>query len=154
MNPFRLTCLSLLLSAALPALATVTVSFPSQMYTDIGPPGRESDDVKNELARHLQSLDAKYLASGDNLWIEVIDVDLAGNRTMGRYDIRVSRGKSDFPTVVVRYKLERGGKTTSGEDTLTDSSYQQSMTMQGSSSALYHEKRLLEGWFKERFARR
>jgi hypothetical protein len=72
---------------------------------------------------------------------------------MGRHDVRVTRGNSDFPTIVVRYKLDRGGQTTTGEDTLRNTSYSFSMTQKGSSEPFYYEKQLLEGWFKDRFAR-
>jgi len=152
MNPFRFCYLPILLFAAFPAFANVTVSFPSPTYTDIGPPGHERDDVKNELARHIQALEAKYGSPSDNLWIEVVDVDLAGNRSGGRHDVRVTRGNSDFPQIVVRYKLDRGGQLKTGEDTLRDVSYSFSMTKKGSSEPLYYEKQLLENWFKDRFA--
>jgi len=144
------------LLAALPALATVTVSFPSPSYTDIGRYGsKEADEVKNDLARHIHALDAKYLKPGDNLWVEVIDVDLAGDRVVtGMRDYRVTRGKSDIPTIVVRYRLERDGKSTSGEDTLKELGYQQStLQVNAASESLHYEKRLLDNWFKERFAR-
>ena len=144
------------LAAALPAFAGVTVSFPSPTYTDIGRSGsKEAEDVKNELARHIHTLDAKYLKAGDNLWVEVVDVDLAGNRVVtGKRDYRVARGASDIPMIVVRYRLERDGKASTGEDTLRELAYQQSsLQVTSSSEPLHYEKRLLEGWFKDRFAR-
>lgn len=153
MNPFRPCFLATLLAAAFPALATVTVSFPSLTYSDLGPPGHDRDEVKNELARYIQELDARYLTPADNLWVDVLDVDLAGNRNMGRHDIRVSRGNSDFPTMVVRYKLERDGKTLAGEDTLSNAFYQNSMVLKSGSTPYFSEKRMLEDWFKGRFAR-
>jgi hypothetical protein len=154
-NPIRIALATGLL-AALPAVATVTVSFPSPTYADIGRHGsKEADDVKNDLARHIHALDAKYLKPGDNLWVEVIEVDLAGDRVVtGMRDYRVTRGKSDIPTIVVRYRLERDGKTTSGEDTLRELGYQQStLQVNAASESLHYEKRLLDNWFKERFAR-
>jgi hypothetical protein len=154
MKPISSRCFALLLAVAFPAMATVTVSFPSLTYSDLGPPGKDRDDVKNELATYLHVLDAKYLKASDNLWVEVVDVDLAGDRVPGRHDVRVARGKSDIPTIVVRYKLERDGKTLAGEDTLSNATYQQStMTLQASSTPYYYEKRMLEDWFRERFAR-
>ena len=154
-TPIRIALATALL-AALPALAAVTVSFPSPSYTDIGRNGsKEADDVKNDLARHIHSLDAKYLKPGDNLWVEVVDVDLAGDRIVtGARDYRVTRGKSDIPLIVVRYRLERDGRTTSGEDTLKELGYQQStLQVNSATEPLHYEKRMLEGWFKERFAR-
>ena len=156
MNAPTRIALAAVLAAALPAAATVTVSFPSPSYTDIGRHNsKEADEVKNELARHIHTLDAKYLKPGDNLWVEVIDVDLAGDRVVtGARDYRVSRGKSDIPMIVVRYRLERDGKTTNGEDTLKELGYQQStLQVNSGTEPLHYEKRLLDGWFKERFAR-
>ena len=156
MNKPARYALATVLAAALPALATVTVSFPSPTYTDIGRHGsKEADDVKNELARYIHTLDAKYLKAGDNLWVDVVDVDLAGNRIVtGARDYRVARGSSDIPMIRVRYRLEREGKVSTGEDTLKELGYQQStLQVNSSSETLHYEKRMLEGWFKERFAR-
>ena len=146
--------LSLLLLAAFPAAATVTVSFPSATYTDIGPHGADGDEVKNELARYLHVLDARYLPPADNLWIEVLDVDLAGRlHPTSRGEIRVASGQADWPRIKVRYRLERNGKATSGEDTVSDPSYLWFPSRARPSESMPHEKRMLEAWFRERFAR-
>jgi hypothetical protein len=140
--------------AALPAVATVTVSFPSAWYTDIGIGGsKEADDIKNELARYIHTLDEKYLKPEDSLWVDVIDVDLAGEPlSRGPRDRRVLRGGADFPVIVVRYRLDRGGKISSGEDRLREMGYfQSSLRINSSNESLYYEKRLLERWFRERF---
>jgi hypothetical protein len=151
MNPrFAPICLAILTLAAFPALAAVTVSFPSGYYTDIGRPGSvDADNAKRDIARILESLDARYLAPGD-----VIDVDLAGDRIYsGAREFRVAKGKSDFPRFVLRYRLERDGKVSAGEDTVDEVNYLQSMSKLGSAESMYHEKLLLENWFKARFAR-
>jgi len=156
MNKSLRFAVATLAAAGLPALAAVTVSFPSPSYTDIGRHGsREAEDVKNELARYIHALDAKYNKAGDSLWVEVVDVDLAGNRIVtGARDYRVARGASDIPMIVVRYRLERDGKVSTGEDTLKDLGYQQStLQVNSATESLHYEKRLLEGWFKERFSR-
>ena len=147
-------CFAILLAAALPAAGAVTVSFPSSSYTDIGPPGAEVDEVKNELARYLHALDARYLAPTDNLWIEIVDVDLAGRlQPTSRGEIRVARGQADWPRIKVRYRFERGGKTTAGEDMVSDPSYLWFPSRARPSESMPHEKRMLEAWFREKFAR-
>lgn len=154
MNPFRFAPALALAALALPAAATVTVSFPSHRYTDIGSTTAESEEVKNELARYFHALDARYLSAQDSLWIEVVDVDLAGNRqSIGGREIRVARGNADFPKITVRYRLERGGRVTSAEETLADSSYLWFPSRHRTEQTLPHEKRMLEAWFRERFAR-
>ena len=153
-TPIRIALAAAVL-AALPAVAGVTVSFPSLTYTDIGWNGsKEAEDVKNELARYIHALDAKYLKPEDNLWVEVIDVDLAGEViSRGPRDRRIVRGGADFPVIVVRYRLERGGKVSNGEDRLKNMAYQQStLRVNADNESLHYEKRLLEQWFRERFA--
>ena len=145
----------LLVAAAMPAGAAVTVTFGPGPYSDMGPVGAEREKVKDELARHLQALGARYLAPQDNLRVEVLDVDLAGELQLSRggRDVRVARGKADFPRIKVRYTLEAGAKSASGEETISDSSYLWFPARGRESEALYHEKRLLDAWFKEHFAR-
>ena len=153
MTRFALPFLAAALAAALPAAAGVTISFPSPTYSDIGAPGIDADRTKNDLARHLQSLGAKYLAPNEDLWIDVIDVDLAGDRTMGRHDLRVTRGTSDFPRMTLRYKLSGPERSKNGQDDIGDSSYQWFPSRARTPEPLESEKRLLEEWFKQRFAR-
>lgn len=143
-----------LLVCSLPVAASVTVSFPSPVYSDIGT-GPDAEGVKNELARYLHTLDSRYLSAQDNLWIDVLDVTLAGERRFvnGR-EIRVMRGSADFPRIKLRYTLERAGKTTTGEDFLSDSAYLWMPSRYHTANiSLPYEKRMLEEWFKERFAR-
>ena len=149
--PLKLAALAL--AAALPASAAVTVSFPSPTYSDIGAPGFDADSVKNDIARHLQALGGKYLEPAEDLWIEVMDVDLAGERTHGRYDLRVARGNSDFPRMTLRYKLSGPQRNASGEDSIGDSSYLWFPSRARQPERLDSEKRMLDDWFKQRFAR-
>jgi len=151
MTRIALKFAALALAAGLPAAAAVTVSFPSPTYSDIGPPGYEADSVKNDLARHLQALGGKYLEPNEELWIDVIDVNLAGERTYGRHDVRVSRGNSDFPKMTLRYKLT-GPRNSSGEDSIGDSSYLWFPSRARQPERLDSEKRMLEDWFKQRFS--
>lgn len=145
-----------LLVAAMPAGAAVTVTFGPGPFSDIGPAGAEEEKVKDEIARHLQALGSRYLAPQDNLRIEVLDVDLAGEVELSRSnsrDIRILRGKADFPRFKLRYALEAGAKSASGEDTISDPSYLWFPARGRESESLHHEKRLLDSWFKEHFAR-
>jgi len=153
MTRFPLQLAAVALAVALPASAAVTVSFPSPTYSDIGAPGYDADSVKNDLARHLQALGGKYLGPNEDLWIDVIDVDLAGERTHGRYDLRVARGNSDFPRMTLRYKLSGPQRNASGEDSIGDSSYLWFPSRARQPERLDSEKRMLDDWFKQRFAR-
>lgn len=146
---------AMLLVAAMPAGAAVTVTFGPGPYSDIGHAGAETEKVKDDLARHLQGLGSRYLAPQDNLRIEVLDVDLAGEVQLSRSgrEIRVARGGADFPRIRLRYSLDAGAKSASAEETISDTSYLWFPARGRESESLYHEKRLLDSWFKEHFAR-
>ena len=149
--------LAVLLVAAFPAAAAVTVSYPSQDYADIGAPGYDAEDVKEELARHLQLLGARYLSPQDQLRVDILDVDLAGERELasraGR-EIRVLRGRADFPRITLRYDLQ-GARSLRGEETLADTAYLWNPPRYTARVAetLYYEKRMLEHWFRNRCGR-
>jgi len=146
------SCVILLAAGAFGAQAAVTVSFPSPMYTDIGPPGPQRDVVKNELAKFVHALDAKYLKPGDELWLEFIDADLAGNPEWVRgRELRVSRGSADWPQFTLRFRLQRDGKVVTGEDRIGDMAYQWHPNYAARQDPYFAEKRLLEDWFRKRF---
>ena len=101
-NPIAIAAAALALACALPAYAAgpVDVSFlPDwRQYTD---PGRDpADAVRNEetLARHLQSLGTRWLAEGQQLKIDVLDVDLSGSLRPARRaaidEVRISRRRT------------------------------------------------------------
>jgi hypothetical protein len=155
MRPRFLKLLPVVAVAALPASAAVVVSFPNppHQYTDVGTPGAETDQTFSTIAQHLQRLGARYLPKSQSLRVEVLDVDLAGDLRRGAMrEVRVVRGTSDFPRVTLRYTLEEGGRTLqSREETISDSSYLWFPGKVRESESLYHEKQLLERWFKDRF---
>ena len=154
--PKRSALFTLACALALPAAAAVTVNFTNpDRFTDIGGYGVEAQQNMDALARHLQALGARYLSPGQDLRVEVLNVDLAGEkRFVGTQEIRIARGQADWPRIKLRYAVEAGGKTiASGEDDLSDPFYLQFPQKLRSNDALAHEKRLLENWFRDRFAR-
>jgi hypothetical protein len=100
-------------------------------------------------------LGERYLPRDESLAIEVLDVDLAGRVrwTPGARPIRVVNDRGDSPYMKVRYTLTSGGKVLdSREESVTDTSF---LTYRGyaySNETLAYEKRMLERWFRERFA--
>lgn len=147
------------LAAATPALADVQVTFTSpESYRDAAPRRgsgtRERDHVLKRLEAYMQKLGERYLAVGETLHVEVLDLDLAGREEWWHapYDLRVLRDIT-APSMKVRYTLLRGGETVaSGEERITDRHY----LMGGSSlgldnDALRYEKEMLRDWFRRRF---
>jgi len=162
-NRMVMVAAALAAMCALPAHAAgvVEVSFladPHQ-YSD---PGRDPTDAeRNEqiLARHLQALGARWLPDGQQLKIDVLDLNLAGELRPARRaavdQVRIARGGADVPQIKVRYTLSEGGRVLmSGEETVSDLDYLRHGTDIGLWEPLRNEKRMLDSWFKARIVDR
>ena len=153
-------CLSAALLAAVPAArAEVTVAFTApEKFVDAGL-RRHNGPQARELAlriirAQLVALGARYLKPNQNLAIEVLDVDLAGELEWwhGTYDIRYLRDHT-WPRIKLRYTLEEGGQTVRGaEETVSDPSYQMNIVAMRSGDIMPHEKEMLARWLRSRFA--
>ena len=123
-----------------------------EKFTDAGRYRNEADATLKTLESHLQDLGKEYLPANENLAIEILDVDLAGEeRFHGTQDIRIQRGRADWPSIRLRYTLERDGhKEPSREEMVSDMNYQW-RRLPNSTEALGYEKRMLEEWFRKRF---
>ncbi|MDO9596546.1 MAG: DUF3016 domain-containing protein [Azoarcus sp.] len=138
---------------------TATVDFIApEHYTDSGYGDRESAENLRALAGHLQRLAGKSLAANEVLHVDIIDIDLAGHvRRIGRHleEVRVIDGRTDWPTIMLRYRLERGGMTVlEGEESLSDMSYFLKLNTYPPSEILRHEKALLDQWLDTRILKR
>ena len=153
----RTLLLSVLLTVACAAAAgTVEVSFVNPAsYIDAGRAPWDKDANLQVLQRHLQSLGQRLLPANQVLKIELLDVDLAGDlqpRIRGE-DVRVLRGKADFPRIHLKYTLEADGVAHgSGTEWVTDLNYARGgLSTRHDADTLYYEKRMLDAWFKARF---
>ncbi|MEQ1518496.1 MAG: DUF3016 domain-containing protein [Usitatibacteraceae bacterium] len=139
--------------AAAQAGAAVTVTFTKpEAYVDMPFPTWEKEQIMKELRQHFDKL-GKQLPADQDLKVDVLDIDLAGEiepRSRGTHDIRVMRGRADWPTMQIRYSLESQGKVLrSGEDRINDMNYlQNGINKYSSNEPLRYEKRMLDTWFK------
>lgn len=134
------------------AIATVTVTFTRpEGYTDMPFAPWDRDRVMKELQTHFDKLGAK-LPQGQDLKVEVLDIDLAGRiEPQLRYgnDIRVLKGRADWPAIALRYSVESQGKVLgSGEARIDDKSYLDHFNRYSANEPLRYEKRMLDEWFK------
>ena len=154
----------LLLAAALPAFAggTATVTFVApEAFTDAGyarerPTERDLAALQRDLEAHFQKLAGRYLADGEMLVIEVLDVDLAGRFEPAArlHDVRIVRD-IDWPRMRLRYTLSRVGLADpSVEERVSDRSFLMSINPYGSGDRLRYEKGMLDDWFRQRFGKR
>jgi hypothetical protein len=134
----------------------VTVSFVEpDRFADLG--DRVIDEPRNlkTLEAWFKTTGARYLAKGQTLRIEVVDVDLAGQMKPGRTlnDLRVVSGQADWPSIQLRYVLEAGGQTlSSGDERLSDLNYLGYAGRLQPGDPLRYEKKMIDDWFKARFA--
>jgi hypothetical protein len=152
-----LTVALALLAAAAAAQAggTVNVSFvePDKFY-DAGNNQFDRPTNLKTIESFLQDLGKRYLADGQVLDVEVLNVDLAGySRPTRNGDLRIVRGGADWPSFQVRYKLAGAGQALKqGEERIADLNYTGHIASYGNRDPLRYEKQMLDGWFRARFS--
>lgn len=143
------------LATAAQAAGTVTVSFVKpETFTDVKDGALSKDRQLEALKRHLEQAAAPYVADGQTLKIEVLDVDLAGEiRPSARAnDLRVLKGSADWPRIQLRYTLESPGQATrSGQARVQDMAYLMHGATLPNTEPLAYERRMLDEWFKAEF---
>ena len=118
-------------------------------YTDAGRSSVDRERVLTNLGAHLQKLGAQ-LPDGHLLKLTVTDLDLAGEiEPFSWHDVRVLRGRADWPQMSLRYTLTADGRTLkSGDARLQDMSYMFSAPANLRQEDLGYEKRMVDQWFK------
>ena len=152
----------LLALAAGAASADVTVNYVQpDRFSDLPFASWEREAVLKDLTQHFAKLGAQ-LPPGQNLRIDVLDVDLAGREYPGRAgrDLRVVK-QIAWPRMDLRFTVEQNGQVVrSGEAQLRDMAFMDHIRSYRDSDSLSHEKRMIDDWFystivpRERAARR
>lgn len=154
MRPMPRTVLAavvaLLASSAALAEVTVTYTKPDD-YTDLARGEYDRERVLKQFTDYFATLEKK-LPAGENLKIDVLDIDLAGRMYPRRNgdEIRVLNGGADWPRMHLRYTLEKDGQVLrSGDDNIANMNYQQSRSSYFDSDPLRYEKQMLDDWFNK-----
>ncbi|MBD8529639.1 MULTISPECIES: DUF3016 domain-containing protein [unclassified Massilia] len=150
-NVIRTLAVSGLLAlAAGSASADVTVNYIEQeRFSDLPFTPWERESVLKELTGHFAKLGAK-LPPGQNLRIDVRDVDLAGREYPGRgaRDLRIVKNGAEWPRIDLRYTIESNGQVVrSGDAQLRDMSFMDRSNRSTGSDFLRFEKRMIDDWF-------
>ena len=150
--PLRAALGGLLVATAGAALAGATVTFTApDKFSDVPFSSVERERVLEDLSGFIVKLATK-LPAGQELKVEVLDVDLAGEvkpTSRGRDDLRILRGGADWPQIHLRYSLEQNGAVIkSGDERLADMNYLDRGGYTGRESSLRYEKQMLETWFR------
>ncbi len=118
-------------------------------FADAGRGAFERERTLDALAEHLKGL-GRQLPDGQTLSIEVTDLELAGElEPFGRFhqDVRVLRGRADWPRISLRYSLTDGTRTLArGDADLSDPNYLYRSLRSTRTGALAYEKRMLDDW--------
>lgn len=135
--------------AAFAGTAKVNFVHPEN-YADLPFTPWDRDEILHAFTEHFDKL-AKALPEDQQLQIDVLDVDLAGrmvpNMTAGR-DLRVLKGRADWPRIDLRYSVVAGDKViTSGEAKLSDMAYMDRVSHYSDGDMLRYEKQMLDTWF-------
>ncbi|MCA1247535.1 DUF3016 domain-containing protein [Massilia sp. MS-15] len=135
------------------ASAGVTVNYvDSDKFADLPFAPWERKEVLDDLAAYFAQL-GKSLPAGQDLVIEVTDIDLAGREypnSRGAHDLRVLKGGADWPIIELRYTLSANGQVlSSGNAKLTDMNYLNRINRVSDGDRLRYEKRMVEDWFNK-----
>ncbi len=89
---------------------------------------------------------------GQELTIEILDVDLAGELRWRHFgDVRILRPVT-WPRIKLRYALTSDGlEVATGEELVSDRSYLMRPSTRRCHDALRFEKAMLDDWFRRRF---
>ena len=149
-------------AAPMTAMAGVDVTFTApEKFTDASPRGnknaRETQRAMDQLSQYMTKQATRYLKPGQDLKIEVLDIDLAGRVEWWRtifYDVRLMRD-IDSPAIKLRYSLSENGTTlASGEEWMRDLGYLMGINVTlGSQDSLKYEKAMIGTWMRNRLAK-
>jgi len=133
------------------ASAGVTVNYvESDKFSDLPFAPWERKEVLEDLADYFVEL-GKSLPAGQELTVDVTDIDLAGREypnTRGGNDLRVLKGMADWPVMELRYTLSANGQVIqSGKAKLSDMNYLQRGSRLHDSEPRRFEKRMIQEWF-------
>lgn len=145
--------------AQAPAAATpvgaISVSYiEPEKFVDVPFSPVERERVLADLSQHFAKL-GKLLPAGQDLKIEVTDLDMAGRiiyTRRGANELRVLNGGADWPHIDLRYTLTADGKVIdSGSAKLSNMMYQETASLFNSSESLRYEKQMIDEWFSKQF---
>jgi hypothetical protein len=152
----RLALAGVLACAAASAGAAVTVTYIApEKYADVPRDSAERDSMMKDLTDHFTWL-GSALPPGQDLRIEVLDIDLAGREEPGARavrDVRVMRGGADWPRMRLRFSVEQNGQVLkSGDAQLSEMDYMARVSRYGEEEPQRFEKAMIDRWFEKTIA--
>ena len=158
MKPILRTILALgfLVTASISAWAGVSVTFAKpETYNDMPWSVSDKEQILKTFTEHFSKLGGQ-LPSDQDLKIVVTNIGLAGRvepaAFRGTQEIRILRGRADWPSMQLHYSLESKGQVLqSGDDKLADMTYLDHHNRYPSNESLRYEKQMIDSWFQKKF---
>jgi hypothetical protein len=138
-------------AATTAAAANTKVSYvDTAKMTDVPRYASDRESMEIHFREHLEQL-AEKLPAGQKLKVEFVDIDLAGDQfpRVAIQDVRVLKGRADWPRLHLRWSVEQDGNVvSSGDSKLADPNYL--MSVNRYSNEMYgYEKEMLDDWFRK-----
>jgi hypothetical protein len=137
------------------ASAAVTVRYVQpERFTDLPRAPWQRTQALDDFKKHFETLGAA-LPPGQDLAIDVLDIDLAGREEpngLGSDELRIMRGGADWPAMRLRYTLSEGGKVVaSGTAQLSDKGYADHINTYPRDARWPYEMQMIDEWWKKTF---
>ena len=134
------------------ASAAVTVNYVhAEQFTDLPKTPWQRQQALEDISAHFQAL-GERLPAGQDLVIDVLDVDLAGREEPNQFalsGVRILRHQGDWPRMHLRYSLvENGQVLKSGDASLSDKSYGNRINPYPADARWPAEKRMIDDWWR------
>jgi hypothetical protein len=144
-----------LVAGAGAASAAVTVHYVQpERFTDLPRAPWQRTQALDDFRKHFETLGAA-LPPGQDLAIDVLDIDLAGREQpngLGSDELRIMRGGADWPAMRLRYTLSEGGKVVaSGTAQLSDKGYADHINTYPRDARWPYEMQMIDEWWKKTF---
>jgi hypothetical protein len=138
-----------------PASAAVTVHYVQpDHFTDLPRAPWQRAQALDDFKAHFETLGAA-LRPGQDLVIDVLDIDLAGREQpngLGSDELRIMHGGADWPTMHLRYTLSEGGKVVArGDAQLSDKGYADHINTYPRDARWPYEMQMIDAWWKKTF---
>ena len=132
--------------------AAVTVNYVHDaQFTDLPRTPSQRQQALEDISAHFQAL-GKALPAGQDLVIDVLDIDLAGREEPNAFalsGVRILRRQGDWPRMHLRYSLVEHGKVLkSGDATLSDKSYGNRINPYPADARWPAEKQMIDDWWR------
>lgn len=134
------------------ASAGVTVNYVNpDKFADLPADRWEREEVLRDMVSHFEEL-GRQLPAGQDLKVEITDVDLAGRGYPGQgvRELRVAKAPAEWPRISLRYTLSANGRVLgSGSEQLKDMHFQSRRDVRPQDGKLRYEKRMIDDWFRQ-----